>query len=80
MESIMLMDAISSMGPMFVFGSWENFDVDSSYYAFEDVVYQQQMQLQRLWRSREHPFYGLTASEISKNTNSSCIQSWICVG
>ena len=32
LESIMIMDAISSMGSMFVFGSWESFDVDSSYY------------------------------------------------
>ena len=52
LESIMIMDAISCMGSMFVFGSWENFDVDSSYYAFEGVVYRQQMRLQRLWRSR----------------------------
>ena len=39
LESIMIMDAISSVGSMFVFGSWEIFDVDSSYYVFEDVVY-----------------------------------------
>ena len=39
LESIMIMNAISSMESMFVFGLWETFDVDSSYYAFEDVVY-----------------------------------------
>ena len=66
LESIMIMDAISSISSMFVFGSWESFDVDSSSYAFEDVVYWQPMWLRRLWGSREDPFYGLTPSEIKQ--------------